>query len=60
MKHRMTEERLDLLVKWLMKGSDFQLWKLEKSENWEAAEAFEKERNAILAIVLDKWRKENP
>ena len=60
MKHRMTQERLDLLIRWLMRGSDLQLEKLEKLENWEALEAFEKERNAILAILLDKWGKENP
>jgi hypothetical protein len=58
-KHKMTQARLDRMVGWIIQSSDEELDNLYESEDWEKEEELRKERDVILAIVLNKWKKTN-
>jgi len=47
------------MVGWIIQSSDEELDNLYESEDWEKEEELRKERDVILAIVLNKWKKTN-
>lgn len=55
MKQNMTSNRYSLLWGWVVKAFDEQHDSLEECEQWEEAEALEKDFHAIASILANKW-----